>query len=274
MTNPGRKIEGEEIKQIELQILLHLDALCKEKGLRYYLCGGTLLGAVRHKGFIPWDDDIDVLMPREDFETLLAMEQEQTGEERYAVVSWRSGKSIYPFLKLVDTHTLVKEDKMDARFQTSIWIDVFPLDGMPDDEAIIRKKYRQMYWGQMILLTAYGEAKKGASAPARLIKHLIIPIMRRMNNRKVCEWMNRVSSEYPVETSPFVGGILWGYGPQEKMPKSFLDPVPLSFEGHELPAPSCWDYYLTQLYGNYMELPPEDKRERHNFLAWWKEEET
>ncbi len=272
-----RKIESDEIRQIQLQELLHLDSFCKEKGLRYWLCGGTLLGAVRHKGFIPWDDDIDVLMPREDFDRLLRYETEQdaggtgTAEGPYRFISWKSGRSVYPFLKLVDTRTVVKEYMLDSRYPTSVWIDIFPLDGMPDDEKVIRKKYKQMHRGQLIILTAYGEAEKGVSAFSRTVKKFLIPVLRRMNIRKVCDRMNEICREYPVGSSPYVGGILWGYGPQERMPKSFLDPVPVEFEGHTFPAPACWDYYLTQLYGDYMTLPPEDKRERHDFEAWWKE---
>ena len=95
--------------------------------------------------------------------------------------------------------------------------------------------------------------------------------MRGMNIQKVCSWMNAHASEYDVRKSPYVGGILWGYGPQEKMPKEFLNPVMLEFEGHLFPAPSCWDLYLSRLYGDYMTLPPEEKRERHDFRAWIKD---
>ena len=84
--------------------------------------------------------------------------------------------------------------------------------------------------------------------------------------------MNRICAEYPFDTSPYVGGILWGYGPQEKMPKSFLQAVPVEFEGHQLPAPACWDLYLTRLYGDYMKLPPVEKRETHRLEAWRIEE--
>lgn len=81
--------------------------------------------------------------------------------------------------------------------------------------------------------------------------------------------MNQISREYDIESSPFVGGFLWGYGPQEKMPKTFLDSEEVQFEGYSFPAPGCWDYYLSQLYGDYMKLPPKEKRVMHDFEAWW-----
>ena len=104
----NKKLSSEEIKQIELKLLLKLDEICKKYKLRYYLCGGTPLGAVRHKGFIPWDDDIDVLMPREDFEKLLRLEKKQKQDTVEKIVSWKSGNSIYPFIKLINTNTVLK----------------------------------------------------------------------------------------------------------------------------------------------------------------------
>lgn len=139
----NKKLSSEEIKQIELNLLLKLDEICKKYKLRYYLCGGTLLGAVRHKGFIPWDDDIDVLMPREDFEKLLRLEKAETrygGKDCFL----KSGNSIYPFIKLINTNTVLKEKYLSEEFTTGIWIDIFPLDGMPDDEKLSQRNLRKL----------------------------------------------------------------------------------------------------------------------------------
>ena len=108
-----KKLNSDEVKKIELQLLLKFDELCKKHDLQYSLCGGTLLGAIRHKGFIPWDDDIDVMMPRDDFEKLLKLEKTQASDQVEKLVSWKSGKSIYPFIKMINTKTVLKEKYLD-----------------------------------------------------------------------------------------------------------------------------------------------------------------
>ena len=266
-----KKLSISEVKEIELGLLLKFDQICQQHGLTYYLCGGTLLGAIRHKGFIPWDDDIDVLMPRGDFEKLLELEKMQDSTEIEQIVSWKSGKSIYPFIKLINTNTVLKEKYLSEEFTTGVWIDIFPFDGMPDDDRLIAKKFKKIKFYKTILLTAYSEQGTGASWIATAVKMILIPLCKHINTTRLCDKLNTISKEYPIEDSPYVGGFLWGYGPQEKMPRTFLESVEVEFEGHKFPAPKCWDYYLTQLYGDYMKLPPEEKRVFHDFDAWIKE---
>ena len=142
---------------------------------------------------------------------------------------------------------------------------------MPDDEKIIAKKFKKIKFYKTILLTAYSEMGKGATWYAALAKRVLIPICKHLNTEKLCNKLNAISKEYPIDKSPYVGGFLWGYGPQEKMPKEFLEPVEVEFEGYMFPAPKCWDFYLTQLYGDYMQLPPENKRISHDFNVYMKE---
>ena len=211
-----KKLSISEVKEIELGLLLKFDQICQRHGLTYYLCGGTLLGAIHHKGFIPWDDDIDVLMPRGDFEKLLELEKTQDSTEIEQIVSWKSGKSIYPFIKLINTNTVLKEKYLSEEFTTGVWIDIFPFDGMPDDDRLIAKKFKKIKFYKTILLTAYSEQGTGASKIATAVKMILIPLCKHINTTRLCDKLNTISKEYPIEDSPYVGGFLWGYGPKKK----------------------------------------------------------
>ncbi len=263
-----KEMDITEIKQTELEILEYFAHKCEKTGLKYMLCGGTLLGAIRHQGFIPWDDDIDVLMPRGDFEKLLRISRKQKGDERYRLISWKTKDSPYPFIKMVDTTTVVKEEYVDPKYRINVWIDIFPFDGMPADDKLIVKKFKKLFFYKWLLLLAGSEAGKGTTWYWQIIKSIAVPFAKLLNISRIADKMNVIASEYPVETSPYLGGFLWGYGLKEKMPRTLLDVEDVTFEGKTFKAPVCWDEYLKGLYGDYMQLPPEEQRVHHVFKAW------
>ena len=126
-----RKLSSDEIKRIELSIMKELDRICREHGLTYSLAYGTALGAVRHGGFIPWDDDIDIVMPRPDYERLLSLFKNGL-KCLYKLVSYRDGSSIYQFAKLIDENTSSYETFVGRDHATGLWVDIFPIE--PTDE--------------------------------------------------------------------------------------------------------------------------------------------
>ena len=113
-----KEINVSERKKLQLDILQKIDALCREQGFRYYLNSGTLLGAVRHKGYIPWDDDIDITMPRPDYEAFYRFFKENNTDDEMQLISYRDKTSIYPFFKMVNPKTIVIEHYIDPKYRT------------------------------------------------------------------------------------------------------------------------------------------------------------
>ena len=129
----------EELQKIELEILKYIDKVCKENNLTYFLAYGTLIGAIRHKGFIPWDDDVDIQMPRDDYNKLCDILKEENG--RYKLLDHKEGLGyIYPFAKVIDSNTRLIETGLTETVNMGVYIDIFPIDGTPNDFKK-RKKY-------------------------------------------------------------------------------------------------------------------------------------
>ena len=135
-TKAMKIITSEELKAIQLDLLQKTADFCKENGIRYYLCGGTLLGAIRHKGYIPWDDDIDISMPRPDYDRFISMFNKP--ENDYQVIDMSNNKKYgLPFAKVHDTRTFVDELQY-TKDQFGVYIDIFPIDGVGEDEQVLR----------------------------------------------------------------------------------------------------------------------------------------
>ena len=266
-----------EIKQCAFDILLYLDTFCKEKGITYWLCGGTLIGAMRHKGFIPWDDDIDVMMPREEYNRLCS---EFPKDGKFQLLTSDNTKNFpYAFGKIVDT-TTIKQEPLRKKFQIiGVDIDVFPIDNYPDDLMAANKMSHDIEVEQRKLYSILANYSKGRNVVRTIARFLITAFwhitddLRMSSAKKHISRIQQLSQQYNTTETNHCGiATIAHYGIKEMNEKSvYASSVEVEFEGHVFPAPVGYNTYLTNLYGDYMQLPPENKRETHHgFKAYWK----
>lgn len=259
-----KKISNDEIKERILNILIIFRDLCDQYDLSYGLVGGTLLGAVRHQGFIPWDDDVDVAMDRPTFNKMIEIFSQENVLPPYLEMKGSFlNNSIYPFIKLVDTRTKVVEKTSDE--EMGLWIDIFPIDGLPDNTNKIKRVYKKAnILHSMISLIASNT--KGSSKIKMLIKPSVKYICKNIiGPDTINEWCDKLCSQYLYEDSNTVGCIIWGRALEKEAmsKKDFENRTIVTFEDEKFKAFKDYDFYLKNLYGNYMEIPPIEDREQH-----------
>ncbi len=260
----------EETKATELGILRELDKFCAEYSLEYFLAYGTLIGAVRHSGFIPWDDDIDVQMPREDYNKLIELFKEKSNTPYLRIIAPADSDAEHTYAKLVDTRTVKVEGghiyKTDDDYR-GIDIDIFPLDGQPDDEGEYKKWYgklRKIYrkiWMSELEITP--DLKTSFKFAIRVFKLLRIFFPKR---EKLLAKAAKLHALYPYSESKYVGCVeSYFNGIGNRNPKtSYESTVLLDFEGEKFKAPKDYHGILTRMYGDYMKLPPKEAQVTHH----------
>lgn len=263
-----RKIEIEELKQIQLEILIKVHNFCVSNGINYSLSSGTLLGAIRHKGYIPWDDDIDIYMLRPEFERL----EKDFCDPYLRIMSPKLDKNcIYPYGKVYDSRTILVEDVDNSMSNMGVNIDIFVIDSVPDDMRERRRLFRKNKFLETIIMIKTVRLRNGRSLFKNIClligKLLLYPIpLRRIIAIKynLCVPFNPSSND--------ICNVMAGIGIKACIPLkvmgSFID---IDFEGFTFKCMEDYECYLRVNFGDYMELPPVDKRLSHHvFKAWWK----
>ena len=255
------KLDFRSIQLEELKLLLAFKQFCEKYKLKYYLCGGTLLGAIRHQGFIPWDDDIDVCMPRPDYEQMIRIVKET---QEIDLIAFELDNCTYPYAKLVNKQIIVKRE-IEGQDDQFLWMDIFPMDGIPSSLKETESLYRKIHILIKSLLLSKTKLGYGSSLVKKIGKFIVIPLLRVYGSRRIACILRRIALSTNYEEAEYAGGVVWGlYGIGERMIKAdFEKEAYKEFEGTIFPVFSCWHEYLSGLYNNYMELPPEDKQQCH-----------
>ncbi|PAF41511.1 LicD family protein [Helicobacter sp. 11S02596-1] len=271
------------LQECLLEVLLEFKRVCDENNLEYFLDCGTLLGAVRHQGFIPWDDDVDVCMPRKDYERLIELDKQGVFKEKFAFKHWDKTKNyIWGYGRLEDQRTTTISSAFDwlknsplitnnrIAYKSGAGIDVFILDGGGADKSLAKK-----HFSFLVRLDAYicFRYRKLSPQHKKFPKKIILRFLALLSKNNL--WINFLKwlYKYKIAKFPFddknselLGNIVQMEYPSMQClyPKSVIYPLSeVSFEGHTFKAPADTDMYLREMYGDYMQLPPEEERTGH-----------
>lgn len=267
-----REIEKESYKRIPLEILKYVADFCEKNNIRYSLAYGTLLGAIRHKGFIPWDDDVDIIMPRKDYERF----RELYHSDRY-VFSDIQLNSKHPtgMAKVYDTNTVFVGRGKEKR-SYGLFVDVFTVDNFPSDKIEKEKwlrKIKKLIMINRIKNTNFAGAfvsreKLGIFASLRRFLIKIVPLPMNYIRKRIKE----IAMMYDGQDTGVVGITMSVDNPRDVYPSDLFEEYKdVEFEGMTFKAIRHYDIWLKACYGNYMQLPPEEKRiGKHDIIAYYK----
>ena len=264
-----KEISIDESREIQIKILEEVDKFCEMNNLTYYMSYGTLLGAVRHKGFIPWDDDVDIAMPYPDF---IRFCSEYSGTV-YKVNHWTIQPDFYcNYAKIEDTRTLLLEETV-LQYKIGINIDIAPIIGLPNELEEAQKYFRRIAFVRKLLTLKKMKYRSGRDPLKQLMMFISRIPLGLISNRTLNMVIDSLCKRYRYSESKYVICV-GSFNPVKEIieKKRLGSPTRLEFEGHSFWAPSGYDEWLTCMFNDYMKLPPKEKRiSHHTFRTYWRD---
>lgn len=263
------EIKTKELKELQINILDNINMFCKENNIKYWLDYGTLLGAVRHSGYIPWDDDIDIGMMRDDYNKFL--KEYNKFSKRYKFISSENDKSyLFPFGKVIDTETILYEPDENG-IKIGVYVDVFAHDNASDNDIENKKCYQKRdLYNKLRIAQIFPNLYDKTSLKKKIMRFFLKLYLRLLPknyyNKKIVTNAQMFNNQKTNKIADFIA-------PYELVvdKKIFSKYIDITFEKKKYPAPIGYDEYLKTIYGNYLELPPKEKRvSNHKFVAYYK----
>lgn len=264
---PGTNVSLRDVQEVEFEILVEFDRICKEEKIPYQLFAGTLLGAVRHHDFIPWDDDIDVCMMRDDFERFIEVCPKHLDKKYFLQTHRTDPKSVVQFAKIRKNGT-VFENNVDnlPDTNTGIWIDIFPLDKTKHGTIAEKVQYFEVtVLYAMITSTVKSRVSVSQKPWKKILRTAFYGITKVIPKHALESRLNKVMTRYNNADTGYVGnyanGTGWSYTAHVRKTEGFYNIIETEFHGQRFPIPQNYDEVLTNSYGDYMKFPPEEKRQ-------------
>ena len=276
--NNNVELSMREIQKGSLNILFEIDKMCKQLNLRYYLAYGTLIGAVRHHGFIPWDDDIDIMMPRDDYKRLIGYFMENEKELKPLELFSYYNNENYPHMisRISDNRYILDVDN-EKNYGLGLFVDIYPMDGVgnSEEEYTSRKNLASKYSSLCFLSTRehfeFGTTK---GLKKKIIKIPAYIYAKIRGKKYFLEKLECMSAAKKYDEEQYVGCLVWGTdGVKAVFPREWFESsIGLEFEGMVFQAPIKYHDVLKRLYGDYMKIPPKEKQIGHHFYRAYKKD--
>lgn len=273
-----RNIELNEMKTIELDLLKKIDKICRDNNFRYSIAYGTLLGAVRHKGFIPWDDDIDICMPKPDYEKFI--EFCKNNDVSFECLAKEKDCTYYDLISKICAKNTIIVEKNAGRYNLNkgVFVDIFPMEGLgKTKKQAVHNFNKSVLWREILNAASWTKFFRSNSHAIYLepIRFFFYIISRFIHPSFVIKKINKIYDKGEYDSSEYVGVLGSPYRKKDILEKKFIEEYDdVLFEGIRVRKFKNYDWYLKHFYGNYMKLPPIEKQiTHHSFQAYYIENE-